>query len=81
MLAAGVGSLLLLLGMVVPIFALFGRTFGAVVPAILCIFILVILVPVVVWGSWRDRLLALMLAVFPALFLLSIIIFSLAFAR
>lgn len=36
---------------------------------ILCITMLVVLTPVVIWGSWRDRCLALLLALFPALFL------------
>jgi hypothetical protein len=78
---AGVGSLVLLSGMVFPIFALFGRTLCDVIPPVLCVFILVILLPVVVRGSWKDRLLALLLAIFPAVLLLSIIVFSLAFAR
>jgi len=67
--------------MVFPIFALVGRTLAVVIPAVLCTFILVILTPVVIRGSWRDRLLALLLAIFPALLLLSIIVSSFAFAR
>jgi hypothetical protein len=81
LLAAGVGSLVLLSGMVFPIFALFGPTLASVMPAVLCIFILVILTPVAIWGSWRNRVLALLLAVFPALSLSSILVFSFGFAR
>jgi hypothetical protein len=81
LLTAGIGSLILLSGVALPVFVLLGSTLARVIPAVLCIFILVILTPVVIRGSWGDRLLALVLAVFPALLLLSIIVSSFAFPR
>ena len=78
---AGVCSLILLAGIAFPIFAVFGSTFGRVIPAVLCIFTLVILAPVLFRGSRMERVLALLLAPFPALLLLSIIVFTKAFVR
>jgi len=59
---------------------LIGLTFGRLLsPAIgavleiggivLCVAMLVVLTPVAIWGSWKDRFLALLLAFFPALWL------------
>ena len=81
LLVAGACSLVLLAGIAFPIFAIFGSTWGRVIPAVLCIFTLVILTPVVIRGSWTERVLALVLAPFPALLLLSIIVFTKAFVR
>jgi hypothetical protein len=81
LMVAGVCSLVLLAGVAFPIFAVLGSALGQVIPAVICIFTLVILTPVVFGGSGTERVLALLLAPFPALLLLSIIVFSKAFVR
>jgi hypothetical protein len=59
---------------------LIGLTFGGLMPPpagavlgiggiVVCVAMLVVLTPVAVWGSWKDRFLALLLAFFPALWL------------
>ena len=81
LLIAGVYSLILLAGIAFPIFIALGDTLEGVIPVVLCVFTLVILTPVIVGGSKRDRILALMLSVFPAVLLLSIVVFTKTFGR
>ena len=81
LLVVGMLSLVLLIGVAFPVFEVFGTMFGRVLPAVLCIFSLVILMPVAFHGSGPHRVLAFLLALFPALLLLSIILFTSAFNR
>jgi hypothetical protein len=72
---AGVCSLLLLVCVGFPVFAAIGVVWMKSIIAVVSIFVLVILTPVVIYGSWKDRLLALLLAIFPSLILLSLVLF------
>jgi hypothetical protein len=75
LLAAGVCSLVLLAGIGFSLFAQLEPALGRLIPAGLCVFILVILTHVVISGSWPARLLALFLAIFPTLLLFGMILF------
>jgi hypothetical protein len=70
LLIAGVGSLVVVLDAVFPFFLNFGPLYGRLIPAGLCVVVLVILVPLIMRGSWKRRLLAASLTVVPAVLLL-----------
>jgi hypothetical protein len=72
----GLGSLILLSDIVFPLFLSFGRIYGRLIPAALCTFILVILAPVAVRGSSRNRFFAVSLAILPAVLLVFSIVAS-----
>lgn len=70
---AGFSSLLLLLWLflIAPLFVKNHALIHILATATICVFTLVILTPVLIWGSWRDRILAAILTPFPVLVLLA----------
>ena len=71
--AGGVASLFLLiwLAFIVPHLSTLLLAFPLLGTAAICVAILVVLVPVLIAGSWQERFMASLLAVFPLLVLLT----------